>query len=244
MEDDPDLIPLGRDIWMADGPAISFCGVPFPTRMTVIRLTNGDLFLHSPVAHSAGLQARLEALGPIRHLVSPNRIHYAHIGAWQRAVSGTVSWAAPGTRDRARSRGISVRFDRDLPDDAPAEWQGQIEQITVKGSRALIETAFFHPASRVLILTDLIENMHAEDLPWWIRPLARLAGIVAPKGRMPWDIWLTFAGNRDRLAAALGRMLAWDPETIVIAHGDIFRENAAQRLRAGFRNLTPVGEAF
>lgn len=231
------LQPLGPDIWIVDGPTIPIYGIPFPTRMTVIRLANGDLFLHSPIRYSQDLADRLSELGRIRHLVSPNWIHYAYVGDWARAVPGTVAWASPGVRERAKSRGVDVTFDRDLKDTASPDWDGQIDQIVVTGSRAHSEVVFFHAASRVLILTDLIENMHARDLPIWVRPLAWLGGILAPNGRMPLDIWLSFAGNRDRLAAALGWMLDWQPQTVVLAHGDILRDNAVQRLRKGFRNL-------
>ena len=44
------LKPVVEDLWIVDGPRISFYGAPFPTRMTVIRLGSGDLFLHSPTA--------------------------------------------------------------------------------------------------------------------------------------------------------------------------------------------------
>lgn len=235
------LTPLGEDIWIVDGPVIDFYRIPFPTRMTVIRLANGDLFLHSPIAHSAGLAAELEALGPVRHLVSPNWIHYAYIGEWAARYPDAISWASPGVRERAASRGVAISFDRDLGDVAAADWSGEIDQLIVHGSKAHTEVVFFHRKSRTLVLTDLIENMHGKDLPLWVRPLARMAGILAPNGKMPLDIWMSFAGNRDKLRAALARMLDWQPDIVVLAHGDILRENAPQRLREGFRRLAPGG---
>ena len=240
MATDP-LQPLAQDIWLADGPEIGFYGIPFPTRMTVIRLASGELVLHSPVARTPDVVATLAALGPVRHLVAPNWIHYAWIGEWADAEPEATTWAAPGVRARAESRGVRIRWDRDLEDAAPDAWAEDIDQIIVRGSRWHSEAVFFHRASRTLILTDLIENMRAQDLPFWIRPLARLGGVLAPNGRMPLDIFLSFTGHRDRLRRALGRMLDWEPRTIVLAHGDIFRENAARRLRQGFRNLRPLG---
>ena len=94
--DAPLLTPLGEDIWIVDGPTIDFYRIPFPTRMTVIRLANGDLFLHSPIAYTEALADELEKLGTIRHLVSPNWIHYAYIAEWQRHCADTVAWASPG----------------------------------------------------------------------------------------------------------------------------------------------------
>ena len=40
------LKPVGKDLWLIDGPAIRFYGMPFSTRATVIRLADGGLWVH------------------------------------------------------------------------------------------------------------------------------------------------------------------------------------------------------
>ncbi|MFP3384733.1 DUF4336 domain-containing protein [Tritonibacter sp. SIMBA_163] len=241
--DGPLLTPLGEDIWIVDGPTIDFYRIPFPTRMTVIRLANGDLFLHSPIAYTEALAEELKRLGTIRHLVSPNWIHYAYIADWQRNCADTIAWASPGVRERAQSHKVEITFDRDLEDGPATDWSGEIDQLIVRGSKVHTEVVFFHQKSHTLVLTDLIENMHGKDLPLWIRPFAWVAGILAPNGKMPLDIWMSFSGNRDKLRDALTRMLDWQPNIVVLAHGDILRENAPQRLREGFRRLRPCGHS-
>src|SRR5262244_3551352 len=83
--------PFGPDIGIVDGP-LEYMTVararilpPFSTRMTVVRLADGNLFLHSPITFNAELAEHLRSMGEIRHLISPNRFHYAHIGEWARA---------------------------------------------------------------------------------------------------------------------------------------------------------------
>ena len=89
--------PVARNIGIVDGPFeyLTTSGVrlplPFTTRMTVVRLGNGDLFIHSPIAFEPALADRLQAMGTVRHLVSPNQFHYAHIGEWSRAFPGAVA---------------------------------------------------------------------------------------------------------------------------------------------------------
>ncbi len=82
------LKPLSDGVWWVDGPVgrmrLGPVSLPFPTRMAVIRLRAGGLWIWSPTAPSPGLFAELDALGPVEHLVSPNRFHYASIGAWKR----------------------------------------------------------------------------------------------------------------------------------------------------------------
>jgi hypothetical protein len=108
--------------------------------------------------------------------------------------------------------------------------------MIVWGSRVHQEAVFFHRASRTLILTDLIENFEPHKLPLWMRPLVRLAGICAPHGGMPRDMRLTFRmhGGRARLQAAVERMIAWEPERVILAHGQWFAEDGTLALRRAF----------
>ncbi|WP_366930207.1 DUF4336 domain-containing protein [uncultured Sphingomonas sp.] len=67
------LQPFGRDLWIVDGPAVSVAGFVYPTRMAVIRLSDGALLIWSPTALSDELQAAVDDLGSVRHLVAPTR---------------------------------------------------------------------------------------------------------------------------------------------------------------------------
>ncbi|MDR9483999.1 MAG: DUF4336 domain-containing protein [Sediminimonas sp.] len=228
------LKPVGEGIWLIDGPAIRFYGLPFSTRATVVRLENGDLWVHSPTRMTEALKAELVAQGPVRHLIAPNWIHYAHIADWQAAFPGAQAWAAPGVAARAASKGMELRFDHDLGPQAAAPWAGQIEQIIVEGSAVHREAVFFHIASRTLILTDLIENFEPSKIPLWMRPLVWLAGITDGDGKMPPDMAFSFR-DKAALAEAVETMIAWAPERIVLAHGRWYQGDGAAELRRAFR---------
>src|SRR5512141_1131626 len=73
------LRALAPDLWVADR-AQTFYGLPVGTRMTVIRLADGSLLLHSPVELDAGLRAELDAVGRVRYAVAPNRVHHLYAG--------------------------------------------------------------------------------------------------------------------------------------------------------------------
>lgn len=181
--------PQGPDIGWVDGPFeyLTVAGIrlplPFTTRMTVVRLLNGDLFLHSPVKFDAALAEQLRQLGQVRHLVSPNQFHYAHIGEWARAYPDAVTWASPRVRQRARARNADVRFDRDLHETPPEDWQRELDQALFPGGY-FKEFIFFHRASRTLILTDTIINLELDkiDEPW--RTATRLSRMDYPRGQI------------------------------------------------------------
>lgn len=228
--------PVAAKIWIVDGPAIRFYGMPFSTRATIVRLADGGLWVHSPTFLNEELAEALGALGPVHHLVAPNWIHYAYVREWQARFPEALAWAAPGVVNRAESRGMDIRFDHDLGQEAPAAWSGEIDQMIVRGSKIHREAVFFHHASRTLILTDLIENFEPDKIGFWMRLITRIGGIQAPHGRMPPDMRATFR-DRDALRADLARMIGWAPERVILSHGACIEADAEGALWRAFRGL-------
>lgn len=127
------MFGVAPGLWRADGPVTRFWGIPFPTRMVVARLANGGLWLHSPVAASPELVAEVAALGPVRHLIAPNWVHYAYLPEWQALFPEAMTWAAAGVRARAARRGAHIRWDADLAIDPLPAWAEDIDLHEVKG---------------------------------------------------------------------------------------------------------------
>ncbi|NJK52017.1 MAG: DUF4336 domain-containing protein [Leptolyngbyaceae cyanobacterium SU_3_3] len=224
---------IAPNAWIADGGWIRFYGLPFPTRMTVIRLTNGDVWVHSPIADKEGLSESVAALGSVRHLIAPNWIHYAWVPSWQLRFPEALTWASPGVVKRAASKGMQLHFDRELGNDSPSEWAAEIDQ-RLADSDYHREVIFFHRASRTLILTDLIENFERDKMPWWTRPLLTLGGVCAPNGRMPRDMAASFRQHPQHLRDLVDTMIAWHPERVILAHGRWHPINGTAELSRAF----------
>ena len=231
--------PLAPDIGIADGPFEYFAvagmrmPMPFTTRMTVVRLANGDLFLHSPIAYDQSLADELTRMGKVRHLVSPNQWHYAHVGEWQRAFPDAIVWGSAAATRRARARHIDVQFTRMLGADPPEEWRGEIDQTLIPGG-IFKEVVFFHRASNTLILTDTVMNLDAAktNRPW--STVAGLAGMDAPHGGIFFGIRLSLLLQRKKAATAFETIRSWNPRRIVLAHGDIIERNADKAMHRFF----------
>ena len=229
------LKPIAENIWVVDGPSIKFYGASFSTRMTVLRLENGDIWLHSPTKICDSLKAEISALGPVCHLIAPNWIHYAYISEWQKAFGKARAYAAPGVVKRAKKHGMRLQFNEDLTQNAPESWAGQIDQMIVEGSKIHREAVFFHKVSKTLILTDLIENFEPDKLGWIQRILTKWGGIQDPNGQMPRDMRLTFSKHLDLLRASIQRMIDWEPERIILAHGRWYDRDGVAELKRAFK---------
>jgi Domain of unknown function (DUF4336) len=213
---------------------MSFLGAtfPFPTRMTVVRQPSGDLWLHSPIAWTESLANSIAELGPVRHLIAPNTLHYSYLTLWRDCYPEARTYAAP---DLARRAKIPLTLDETLDEASPVAWEGVFDQCVTRGS-VLTEVDFFHRPSRTLILTDIIENFEPDRVRnAALRWLIRLAGAADPDGMAPLDMRLSFVGHRQEVRRSAQRMLAWEPERIILSHGRCYEANGVAELRRAFR---------
>ncbi len=228
---------VAKDVWIVDGPMIRFgpplLKLPFPTRMTLLRLKAGGLFVHSPTPPLASLRAEIARLGTPRWIIGPNRIHYWWLPEWRVAYPAAAVYLAPRNKEQSRGR-INFPFNLlDRRDRYP--WDDEIDTLPVVSSY-MTEIEFFHRASRTLILTDLIENFELDKLPSrWMRWLVQAAGAASPHGSMPVDMRLSFFSRRSELRSAIETMIGWNPECVLLAHGKWFERDGARELRRAFQ---------
>lgn len=226
---DATLREFGPGIWTSDGPVVSFHGFPYSTRMAAIKLSDGGLFIWSPIALAPALKREIDALGPVRCLVSPNLLHHLFLGEWKAAYPDARLFAPPGLRKRRKD----LAFDADLGDAPDPLWAADIDQVIVRGSFAMTEAVFFHRASGAAIFADLIQNFRRDWFTGWRASLARFAGIVAPHPSAPLD-WRSSFVDRRAARAALARIMAWPIERALIAHGDPVSTDGAAFVRGAF----------
>jgi hypothetical protein len=220
------LIPLAADIWIAERPQ-TFYGLSVGTRMTVIRLPGERLLLHSPVALDPGLRAELAAIGRVRYVVAPNRVHHLYAGEVAKVYPEARLWVAPGLeRKRPDLACVAV-----LGDEAPEEWRQEVRQVFFRGRPYENEVVFFHCASRTLVLCDLAFNFG----PTAAAPTRLLMKLLRSYGRFgPSKLDPLLIRDRDAARKSLELILAWDFDRVVVAHGDVLEHGGRKALRAGY----------
>lgn len=209
-------------------------GARFSARMTVIKLGNGTLLIHSPCPFDEALTTAIAALGPVTAIIAPGTLHWLHVRSCQRAFPDALTFICPGVEKRA---GPGITFDFVLGDESPPLWAGELSQVALQGTRVVREIAFFHRASRTLILVDLVENFTPATprtnlflrivlgvLRMWNRPGP------APEYRFAW-------GDKARIREGLRRILAWDFERVILSHGDIITHGARQIVTQAWRSV-------
>jgi hypothetical protein len=197
------------------------------TRMSVVRLADGALFLHSLVEIDAETRAGLEALGPVHHLVAGNKLHHLYLAQAAKVFPQAELWGAPGLAEKCRD----LRFEGVLGDEAPPAWRNDLDQLAVRGIPRMNEVVFLHRASGTLVVTDLCFNVRHSDF-LGTRLFMRANGAYGRFG--PSRLLRSLVRDRPALRASVEKILAWDFERVVVTHGDVLERGGRDALRAGF----------
>jgi len=226
------LVPVCEDIWQVR-QALVVNGVPANTRMTVVRLASGQLWVHSPVALSAELITQLQQLGPVTAVVAPNCAHHLFAGAFMQAFPQATLYLAPGL---ARKR-------PDLPGhplpDEPGNWQPELAYHLWRGMPLINETVWFHGRSGTLILTDVCQWWAGDALPWQAALWARLTRV---RGRMAVPLHVrALVRDAEAAAASARQILDWPIRRISMAHDALIETQAHEQLALALAPLLRQG---
>jgi len=221
---------LDTDLWVAERPH-RYLGFHIGARMTVIKLADGSLFVHSPVRLDEATHASLDQLGPVKHVVAPNRFHHLFVSDYPKNYPDAKIYGAAGLDTKRRD----LHFDAILGDVPPPAWSGQIDQIVFRAFGALNETVFFDRRSRTALFTDLMFNVnHSDDA--LTRIVLRLDGGFGGLA-IPRTFRLLIRMRRRLALAALAGILEWDFDRLTVAHGDAVERGAKAAMRKAWSFL-------
>jgi len=86
---------FAENVSITDGPPVRDMGVWFTTRMIVVKLTNGSLWVDSPASVPPNMLERIRALGPVRYLVAATPRHLWRLEEWHTLFPDAELWGPP-----------------------------------------------------------------------------------------------------------------------------------------------------
>lgn len=221
---------FGKNIWTLNGDDVRMFGMlPFTTRMTVIQLGSGGMWLHSPVRPIPERQSAVNQLGRVEHLVAPNKIHSLGVLPWKALYPSAQIWASP----EFNKRHPDIEVDALLTNEVDVPWCDEIEHCVIDGHSFLDEVVFLHKPSRTLIVTDFIQKHKTAGDSWIWRSVKRIAGISGEGGGTSLDIKLSV---RDKAAMrrSIDTILGWDFDNLIISHGHCLQGGAKREVQRAF----------
>ena len=196
-------------------------GIQFRTRATLVRLADDGLWMHSPIPLDDARAAQIEDLGEVRHIVAPNGFHDLFSAAAKERYPAATLWGSPALR-RSKAK---------LPIDAwlgesEAPWGDELRLQLIGGVPKASEFVFLHVPTATLILTDLLFQIRY--------PVNTLTKIVlwasgTNGGKLAQSrLWRSITKDRVAAGRSVAKMLEWDFERVVLAHGDLVEGSDAR----------------
>jgi uncharacterized protein DUF4336 len=200
---------------------LRFLGIEVGRRMTVARLQDGGLWIHSPARLTEELRMWLDSIGEPRFVVPSSALHgHRFMEQYRDAYPGIRLFAAPRL-DRRRK---DLAFDGLLGTTPDTSWADGLDQTALLG-QLLPEIVFLHRATRTLIVGDLLVHETRPDAPLATRWSWRLEGVYGSLGVPRTVRWST--ANRQSARKSLEQILEWDFDRIILGHGAIVESGGA-----------------
>ena len=145
-------------LWVAQMPLRTY-GLEMGTRMTVCRLSSGELWIHSPIKPDEELRQQLDSMGRVQFIIAPNRQHHFFIRDFRDAYPEALLFGSPDLPQKFPD----ITFDGVLGERPEPGWREELDQVPIKGNIFHDEVVFYHRQSRTLIVSDLCISGHAEQ---------------------------------------------------------------------------------
>ena len=230
------LRQIDGSLWVAEQP-LKFLGLEVGTRMTVVRLSNKSLVLISPIKIDSETRQQLDTLGTVKYLIAPNLFHYLYLPRCQQMYPRAETISPPGLANKKPELSVNKVFTEDL-----IEFKSELEYTLLAGFQVFVppkiavvnEVVFYHLASKTLIITDSAFNFD-NTFPFVTQLATRVLGsyqVLKPS-------WLEKIAVKDKqqLRQSIDKILAWDFQRVIMAHGQIVDFEAKQQLTKGYQWL-------
>lgn len=217
------LTNLAPDLWIATRSFTNELGV-VTSRMTVVRLKDRRILVHSPVSIEPGLRSEVENLGQVAALIAPNLFHHQFLSEWRSAFPEAKAFCVPGLAEKRSD----FKFDGVLEDVSPPEWRGQVDQLLIKGMPEYGEVVFFHRPSRTLVVSDLVFNYS---------PAQAASDPGGADGLGPHSRIRSAISDPNALRDSIENVFRWPFDRVVVSHGQIVESDGHARFRKGFAFL-------
>ena len=198
-------------------------GVGVSSRMTVVELPDGKLWIHSPIPPNKTIRAQLDAIGCVHTVIVPNRSHQLFLGDFLTHYPDVTIY---GPADVFISRAGHAGYNT-LDADASENWSPTLKFWVFDGIPKIEESIWFHTISSTLIITDLCQNWSGE-LPLSAYIYAKLNGVSGTLS-VP-RIVRYMVSDKSAAAASVDQILKLPISRIVLGHNSIIETEARKQL--------------
>ena len=220
---------ISTRMWVQDD-SMQMMGIRLPLRMTLVKLADDSMWMHTPTPHNPQIRNRVAAMGELKHIVAPSNGHHLFLEDWQRSFPDAGIYVADGVpKKRPNLKNYTLLRDLDTP-----PWEDDLQILTMAGAPLWDEHMFYYARGKTLLVTDFFQNytgvkqkgMGKIITKLLFEPLGFKGKCLAPPLKTRFAV-----KDKNALRASLDKLWDLDIECVVPAHGDIFEQDAKQIIR-------------
>jgi hypothetical protein len=197
--------------------------------VTLLRLSDGRVIVHSTAPFAEKDVAAIRAFGEPAWLVDATMLHETFAKEGRAALPGLPYLAPTGFNEVS---GVAT----EPLDPPPSDWANEIEVLRIEGTRKN-EHVFFHRRSRTLVVADLFFSFPAETRGWAHFFARRIMGLP-PNLFGVSRFFRMLISDQQAFERSIARMLQWDFERVVVAHRTPLETDAKKAVQSAFGNAT------
>jgi hypothetical protein len=226
-----DIVEITDNLWTVEAPTPR---LPIPRRMVAVKLSTGELVIHSAIAMDDQAMARLEAWGTPAYLIVPNGFHRLDAPGYAERYPDITVVCPTAVRAKVEKK---VRVDGGLdalPDD-PA-----LQVVTIGGGKAdeaalVVDSGGDRTAVFCDALFNLVKVSGLNPLGWVIRLLGSTGG---PK--VTWIGKRALVADRQAFADSLREIAGRGLTRLIPGHGDLIEADGTAVLERVADKLAPA----
>ena len=210
-------------IWFCDYQ-IKFGSMNISARMTIVRLSNNRLWVHSPMLLDKDLKSDIDALGQVSCVVAPNLFHHLFFKQFMMNYPNANGYITSGLEIKSKELSTYSVIEDQL-------WANDFESIFIDGLPIINETVFFHKSSKTLIITDLLFcfGTHAGLVKTLIAKILGVHNQLAMS-----RIMKLMVKDKKALKQAVSIIQGWNMQRIILAHDQIITTDAHEKFVHAF----------
>lgn len=219
-------------IWIFSRPFTRFHVLPLGGRSVAVRLSNGNVWVLASTPPTEETKQQIDSLGTVAYICSPNLDHHWFLGHFKEAYPNAKLYGPKPLGEKRKDLSFDGFFLKEK--EAPFDFEEEITVIPFEGT-ALSDVAFYHRASKTLIVGDLVYNLpNTESMP---SAFGFLFKTFSPGGAMHKKLIAGSVQDRDSVVAAAKQVDGLDIQRIIPLHGDVIEADAHAKWKLAYQEL-------
>eukprot|EP01084_Bolivina_argentea_P045159 83124_1 len=210
-------------IWTRDY-FISYVGIKFYARCTVIKLSNNKYIVHSP-SPIDDIFDSFFSNKEIEYIIAPGNYHYFNVAIWHKKYPKAKILIVPGVEYKAKDLKSSsiygILHDNYIDNDINSVFNKDFELSLIRGFYEINEIVLFHKNTSTIIAVDVIEyvtdkysnRFNRFGHLWWY--LLRMHNVAFPAPEYQFTL-----KHKNLAKQSFDKILDWEFDKIIISHGE------------------------